>query len=96
MKRKISHTELVSSLRGKPTAEDIGEKNWNPQAHFTDLLSNPQTPKVKALVDKYAPHVVGYFITAPLGWDSYSLELQFDDEEIASRCIEEYEKIPQS
>lgn len=88
--------QLISSLAGKPTAASYTREQWdNVQAHFIDCLSNPQTKKVKAIIDKYAPHVTAYFAYSPWGHDSYSIEILFADNDIAARCIEEYEALPE-
>ena len=87
--------QLVSSLANKPTADMVTPDKWdNAQAHFTDCLSNRQTKKVKGIIDKYAEHVTAYFAYSPFGHDSYSVELLFDDDTIAVKCIEEYEALP--
>lgn len=86
--------QLVSSLANKPTADMMGEQWDNAQAHFTDLLSNRQTKKVKAIIDKYAEHITAYFAHSPLGHDSYSVELLFADDAIARKCIKEYQALP--
>lgn len=87
--------QLVSSLANKPTADMLTPDQWDKaQAHFTDCLSNRQTIKVKAIIDKYAEHVTAYFAYSPLGRDSYSVELLFADDAIARKCIKEYQALP--
>jgi hypothetical protein len=87
--------ELVRSLANKPTAEMVTADQWDRvQAHFTDCLSNRQTKKVKAIIDKYAEHIAAYFAYSPFEHDSYSVELLFADDAIALKCIKEYEALP--
>ena len=87
--------QLVSSLASKPTADMIPTEEWdNAQVHFSDSLSNRQTKKVKAIIDKYSDHITAYLAYSPLGHDSYSVELLFADDAIASECVKEYEALP--
>jgi hypothetical protein len=88
--------QLVEPLAGKPTADMIAEEEWErAQAHFTDLLSNPQTPVVRAIIAKYAPQVSAYYAYCPFGPDSYSVEMLFADSAVAIECIREYELVPE-
>jgi hypothetical protein len=91
---KMTLNELVKSLANKPTADKMGEQWDNAQAHFTDSLSNPQTTRVKAIIDKYAEHITAYYAYSPFGHDSYSVEVLFADDAIACDCINEYEALP--
>jgi hypothetical protein len=90
---KITLQQLVSALAGQ-TADCVPQSEWNPQVHITDVLSNRQTPKVMALLDKYSSHVKYWYAYSPFGFDSYSVELQFQDEAMATECLKEYEAIP--
>lgn len=89
---RISLAALVESLTAKPTADTMGER-WKPVAHFTDSLSGPQTPKVKAIIEKYADKVAGYYLAVVGNTDLYSLELQFNDGPSGSACIREYQSL---
>jgi hypothetical protein len=91
---KSSLADLAALLKGKKTAQEMGKK-WDADINITDYLGNPQTPRVVALVAKYAPHVIAYHLYSPFGHDSYGLELQFGNEEAAGACLEEYEDIPE-
>jgi len=52
---RMNLATLVSSLAGKPTADEIDPAKWDEcQCHFTDALSNPQTEHVKAILARYA------------------------------------------
>lgn len=85
----------IPFLVGKPTAYQIEWDKWDKaQAHFTDNLSNRQTKKVKAIIDKYAQHITAYFAYSPFGPDTYSIELLFADADIARKCIQEYCRLP--
>src|SRR5947209_3552287 len=92
----ITLNDLIAALPAGRTADRIPRSEWAPQLHLTDTLSNPHTPTVKGLLDKYGPKAQYWYAYSPFGPDSYSIELQFATEHRAAmmQCLAEYEAIP--
>lgn len=73
-----------------PDFERQGGK-WDPHVHWI-LPTNDEIEAdfVQRLLNKYCEHVEAYFIHPVFDNDTFSVELQFCDQEIGKRCHREY------
>lgn len=73
-----------------PEFERRGGK-WSPQIHLTVPTHDEiEAQFVQGLLDKYSEHVEAYFIAPVFDGQTYSVELQFRDDDVADRCAKEY------
>lgn len=73
-----------------PEFEKRGGK-WNPHVHWIVPTNDEiEADFVQGLLDKYSKHVEAYFIQSVFDPETFCVELQFRDEEVAENCRKEY------
>ena len=64
---------------------------WNPHAHFVVPTHNEEEAKVvQDLLDRYGKDVEAYAIDTVGDAETFSIELQFRDDDVATKCLKEY------